>query len=229
MNLHARLAAIAEMVPYGSRVADIGTDHAYLPVYLLEKKIISLAIASDVCRGPLNIARKTVQQRNSTDRIELRLGNGLDVLTPGEVDTIIVAGMGGATIIEILRSRPQIMESLQRLILQPMAASAALRRWLIMNQWIIIDEQLVLEDGRLYEIIAAKPGDSKIEEPILYDIGPVLWQQKHPLLKMHIDKLIDKLVHIIQEMRLSQTAVNTDKFQQYVAKHKKLEEMRACL
>lgn len=217
------------MIPYGARVADIGTDHAYLPVYLVEKEIIPMAIASDVSEGPLSIARKTVQQRNFTDRIDLRLGNGLDVITPGEVDVIVIAGMGGSTIVEILNSRLSITKSLQRLILQPMAASAVLRFWLIMNQWTIVDEQLVIEDDRLYEIIAAQPGESQLEDPILYDIGPILWHRKHPLLIMHLDKLIDKLNIIIQEMKLSQTAVSTDKFQQYVAKRKRLEEMRACL
>ena len=131
MHLDKRLQAVASFVPQGAAFADIGTDHAYLPVWLLEKGIIASAIAGDIAAGPCQAARTTVAMHGAAAAISVRQGSGLAVLKPGEVDCIAICGMGGSTISSILAADMPIALSVRRLILQPMAGAAALRRWLV--------------------------------------------------------------------------------------------------
>jgi len=146
LKLVGRLAALAELVPRGSRVADIGTDHAYLPIELVQEHIVASAIAGDVHLGPWKAAKEHVDALGLTQRISVRLGDGITVLSPGEVDVVIIAGMGGQTIIEILIGKPEVTKSLKRLILQPMVAANTVRSWLNENQWGVVDERLVQEE-----------------------------------------------------------------------------------
>jgi len=178
LNLGERLTAIAERVPKGAVVADIGTDHAYLPVYLLQQGLISHAIAGEVNEGPYRAACQIIDRLNLSKQIDLRFGSGFAVLKAGEADTVTIAGMGGTTIIDILTAHPSVTSELRKMILQPMIGASLVRQWLVQNGWYITDETLVEEEGKLYEIIAAEQGDSPILEPVLYEIGPVLWAQK---------------------------------------------------
>jgi tRNA (adenine22-N1)-methyltransferase len=229
VKLGNRMAAIAAMIPAGSRVADIGTDHAYLPVYLVEKGIIPGAIAGDIHQGPYRSALATVERAGLESRITVRLGDGLAVLAPGEADTAVIAGMGGTNIIEILSARPEVTRSLARLVLQPMLAAGTVRRWLVMSGWRLVDEALAEEDGRIYEIIAAEQGTSDELEPILLEIGPVLWSRRHPLLKAHLAGLIAQARRIVGEMAGSAQAVNSAKYREYQEKITLLEERYECL
>jgi len=229
LKLGERLLAIAAFVPVGARMADIGTDHAYLPIYLLQKKHIISAVAGEVNKGPFSSAQEAIKSVGLQDEISLRLGNGLDVLSPGEVDVAVIAGMGGATIIDILHGRPQVTRSLGQLILQPMIAASLVRRWLFENNWCISDEALVKEEGRLYEIIVAKPGSSDELEPILYEIGPVLWRNRPVLLKEHVENLIVQAKRILTEMSISDRAQALPKFREYAKKIEQLEAKLACL
>lgn len=230
MRLGERLSAIAALVPTGASMADIGTDHAYLPINLIQKGIISRAVAGEVNSGPYQSAQDAIAAVGLQPKISLRLGNGLAVLSPGEVDVVVIAGMGGATIISILTAQPVVAQSLKRLILQPMIAAAAVRRWLTEHNWHIVDEALVREEGKLYEIIAAEQGPAPEElEPIMCEIGPVLWQSKPPLLKTHIEWSIDQAKRILQEMSASATAPNSAKYNEYVDKIKQLEAKLICL
>jgi len=229
VKLDNRLAAIAAMVPAGSKVADIGTDHAYLPIHLETAGITSGAIAGDIHQGPFQAALAAVRRVNLEDRISVRFGDGLAVLSPGEADTAVIAGMGGATIIEILSTQPEVTASLSRLVLQPMLAAPALRRWLVANGWRLVDETLAEEDGRIYEIIAAEQGKSAEMEPILLEIGPLLWSRRHPLLKAHLAGLCVQMKRVVAEMAVSASAVNSAKYQEYQEKIALLEEKHACL
>ena len=229
MKLGERLGALASFVPVGARLADIGTDHAYVPIELVEKNIAISAIAGDVHSGPFQAAKENVKNLGLEHKISVRLGNGLAVLSPGEVDTVVIAGMGGSTIIQILSSEPVVTKSLKRLILQPMVATGMVRRWLAENTWHIIDETLVEDDGRLYEILVAEQGDSPIIEPILYEIGMILWEQKPKFIKRHIESLIAQTQRVLQEMSGSENAQKSFKFQEYTEKLKQLEAKRQCL
>ena len=156
MKLTDRLLKIASLVSKGKKIADIGTDHGYIPVYLLNKGIIPFAILADVNKGPLENACKEVRHSNLTDKTDLRLGSGIEVLKKGEVDEIIIAGMGGILISELLEANKEVAHSVDKLILQPMQAQEELRKYLLSNGYEIVNEVLVKEDFRIYEIIETK-------------------------------------------------------------------------
>ena len=229
MKLGERLKTIAAMVPKGAVLADIGTDHAYLPIFLVEQGIVSRAIAGDVHKGPYLSAKSTVLEAGLQDGISVRLGDGLEVLTPGEADVIAIAGMGGPNIVDILSSRPEIISEVKRLILQPMIGAAQVRHWLTDNGWRLIQEQLVEDEGRLYQVIAAERGKGELTEPILAEIGPLLWQERNPLLRRHIAELTSHLRGVLRAMSESREAVNSAKYQEFVGRLKDLEEKYKCL
>lgn len=229
MKLSGRLAALTAFVPQGARMADIGTDHAYVPIDLVQKNIAISAVAADVHIGPYQAAKDNIESLGLDNKISVRFGDGLAVLSPGEVDTVVIAGMGASTIIEILNSTPEVTSSLSRLILQPMVATGTVRRWLSANKWRIIDEALVQDDGRLYEILVAEQGMTVIVEPIMYDIGMVLWDNKPELLTLHIENLIAQTERVLHEMATSDTARNSLKYDEYFERRKQLEVKRQCL
>lgn len=192
MKLTDRLLKIASLVDKDKKVADIGTDHGYIPVYLLNKNIINYAILGDINKGPLENARKEVVKNNLLDKVDLRLGSGIEVLKPNEVEQIIIAGMGGILINEILMANEEVAKTTEKLILQPMQAPEELRRFLYQNGYEIIDEHLVREDHRLYEIIVCKYENLPPQEidPIYYEVGKKLIDKKDPLLKDFIQNKI---------------------------------------
>jgi len=229
LKLGSRLAALAAFVPQGARVADIGTDHAYLPIELVQKNIAISAVAADVHIGPYQAAKDNIAGLGLNNKISVRFGDGLSVLSPGEVDTVVIAGMGGNTIIEILTSNFEVTCSLSRLILQPMVGTGTVRRWLSANKWRVIDEALVRDDGRLYEIVVAEQGVSVLTEPIMYDIGTILWDNKPELLELHIENLIAQTERVLHEMAGSNTARQSSKYNEYLVRREQLEAKKQCL
>lgn len=219
---------MAGFVPRGTRLADIGTDHAYVPIELVQENIIVSAVAGDVKVGPCQAAKEHVEGLKLEQKISVRLGDGLAVLSPGEVDVVVIAGMGGQNIVDILKKGSEVITSVKRLILQPMVAAASVRRWLDKNGWYIIDEMLVQEE-RLYEIIVAERGDSPKYEPVMYEIGQKLWDDKSPYLILHVDQLIALTKRILREMSLSSNARGSTKYQEYTERLKQLEDKRKCL
>ena len=161
MHIDRRLETIANLVPQGCVLADIGTDHAYLPVWLLEKQRIARAIAGDIAAGPCQAARTTVAQYGQHEHLEVRQGSGLKVLSSGEADCIAIAGMGASTIISILEDDMEVAQSAELLVLQPMAGAASLRAWLCSHGWQLAAEELVDDAPHFYEIIAAKRGPAR--------------------------------------------------------------------
>lgn len=155
MNLDKRLGTVAALVRPGARVADIGTDHAYLPVYLVQMGVCPTAIASDIGKGPLEAARHTVTAAGLTDKISLRLGDGLAGIAPDEAEDIVIAGMGGETIAAILQAAPWVKNPALRLILQPMTRAEDLRRFLLINGFSVLEERLIQDGRHLYPVLAA--------------------------------------------------------------------------
>lgn len=155
VQLDSRLSAVAELVRYGKRFADIGTDHAYLPVYLIEKGIIDSAIASDLRIGPLQNALDAVSQYGYKDKIELRLSDGLDNIKSGEAEEIAVAGMGGLLIAGFIEKTKWLQNSDIHLILQPMTHAEDLRKTLWDNGFEIDRERVAKDKDKLYIIISA--------------------------------------------------------------------------
>ena len=158
LTLQPRLALLASLVPQGASIADVGTDHGYLPVYLLQKGAIAHAIASDINALPLEHARRTAAEYGVTQGIDFRLCAGLDDIAPQEVDTVVIAGMGGETIIEILKNAPWTRE--KTLLLQPMTKPELLRVWLTENSYAVTREHLVRDKDTLYAVLSATGGES---------------------------------------------------------------------
>ena len=153
IKLGSRLQTIASFVPQGSRLGDIGTDHAYLPVYLMQNGIIDWAVGVDIHKGPYESAQQTIRMYGLEERIVIRLGNGLAPLKAGEIATLVIAGMGGTTILKILQSKPQVLQGVSTLILQPQGAEARVRQEVTIQGWKLKDESLVEEDGRVYSVM----------------------------------------------------------------------------
>ncbi|MGA9226061.1 MAG: tRNA (adenine(22)-N(1))-methyltransferase TrmK [Mesobacillus sp.] len=182
-KLSNRLEAVANNIPQGARLADIGSDHAYLPCNVVKKGIVPGAIAGEVAEGPYQSALEQVQSENLTAEISVRKGNGLDVIQPGEVDCITIAGMGGTLISNILDRGKTKLDGVNRLVLQPNVGSFAVRSWLIDNGWELMREEILKEDGKIYEILVAERGEPlkpfqqrNLEAGILF--GPFLMGEK---------------------------------------------------
>lgn len=177
IKLSPRMQALANTVPSGRPMADIGTDHGRLPLYLVEQGIVPFAIASDRIKMPIAALKSQVRALGWEDKISVRLGDGLTVLAPGEVETIVLSGMGGMTMIEILERCPQVVQTASRLVLQPQRSIPVVRQWLASHHWRIADEALVLDEGRYYEVLCADQGEMALTEKEM-NFGPVLLQKK---------------------------------------------------
>ena len=141
----------------GDCLADIGTDHGYLPVEACLDNIVKKALACDYYPGPLSKAEANIERFGLKDRIEIRLGYGLNPVKPGEADCAVISGMGGMLIIDILEADKEVAKSFKRLIVQPQHDIPAVRQYLHDTGFRIIDEVLVLEKHRRYTVIAAEP------------------------------------------------------------------------
>jgi len=206
VKLSARLACAARHVPAGSAVVDIGTDHAYLPVYLLENGIAGRVVAGEVRSGPYGIAAGAVRAAGLEDQIEVRLGDGLQIISPGEVNVVVLAGMGGRTICEILNSGRAVLDGLERLILQPMRDAPMVRRWLVENNWRMIDEEMVFEDNHYYVIIVAGPGREKITDSMALELGPRLLENRSPVFRRFLLKKRADIAAVLSELQTSRGA-----------------------
>lgn len=158
-ELSKRLQTIASFVQPGSRIADVGTDHGFLPIYLLEQGIASQGIAMDIRRGPLSRAQDHIAEAGLETKIETRLGNGLEKLMPGEADTVIVAGMGGPLMLDILRAGSHVFDDVDRFILSPQSDWRGFRLGLEKLGLQIIREEMVCEDGKYYVIMETVHGE----------------------------------------------------------------------
>ena len=150
-----RLCAIAGMVTKGNRLADVGCDHGYLSIYLVEERIVPSAIAMDVRPGPLSRARENISRYGLEDYIETRLSDGLTKLEPGEGDTLVIAGMGGPLMERILNEGAKVREGFQELILQPQSDLPHFRHFLSEIGWEIVREEMIKEDGKFYPMMKA--------------------------------------------------------------------------
>jgi len=199
MELKGRLRLVADMVPSCRIVSDVGTDHAYVPIFLIEREVCKKAIATDVRTGPIDKARKNILQYKMEDCIDTRIGDGLEPLEDDEIDIIIIAGMGGLLIRNIISNSFEKAQKAKRLILQPMNAIEVLREWLYKNGFNISDEGLAKEDGKIYNVLAAEwTGLSKHYEEVYYHIGKKLVEKRDPLLKEHLERKlrqIDKAIN----------------------------------
>ncbi len=195
-----RLKCIADRVK-GNIAADIGTDHAYIPIYLIENGIVSRVISSDVRQGPLNIAEENIKKHNLSDKIETRLGDGLSVLKEGEADTVIIAGMGGQLICDIIETNINIARK-SKLVLQPMNSQYELRKYLIEKNFKITNEDIAVEGFKVYNIIDAENGkQEKFKTDFEYQFPSYL--SDHKYFKNLYDKKYREFTKVIKGLKKS--------------------------
>ena len=194
-----RIKAIENFVQSGCVVADIGADHGYLAIELIKSGRAAKVIATEKNIGPFEALSKNILGFN---RIEARLGDGLQVLSAGEVDTICIAGMGGALIEKILDDSPEVVKSARQLILQPMNGVKKIRKWLAENDWAIADEDLAEAGGIIYEIICAERNPAP----------KVFKRENSPLLVKFLAQRAEKLEKVLSEMKKSSEARQSEKF-----------------
>lgn len=186
MELSKRLTAVAGLVTEGASVADIGTDHGYVPIYLVKNKIADKVIAMDINRGPLERARMHIIGYGLKDKIETRLSDGLKEVTPGEVDTMIAAGMGGGLVIKILEEGKEVVDKLDACILQPQSEIIKVRKYLASHGLVIEAEDMVEEDYKFYPMMRVVHGKPEVYEEYEYLYGKKLLENRHPVLKKYL-------------------------------------------
>lgn len=208
MQISKRLEAVAGMVTSGSFLADIGTDHGYIPIYLIEHKRIPKAIAMDVNRGPLEKAKEHIMQAGLQDKIETRLSDGLEKLKPDEAESILIAGMGGPLTVRILSEGAGKLGACRELILQPQSDLKAVRAYLEGEGWKIVREEMVQEEGKFYPMMRAVPGEKSKMTPIQLRFGPLLLANRHPVLKDYLlrEQRINEKILASLEGQESETA-----------------------
>ncbi|RDU24340.1 tRNA (adenine(22)-N(1))-methyltransferase [Anaerosacchariphilus polymeriproducens] len=183
MRLSKRLSAVANMVTNGNRVVDVGTDHGYIPIYLVRKMRIPSAIAMDINKGPLERAKGHILEYGLESYIQTRQSDGVKALKDNEGDTLIIAGMGGGLVIKILDEGKQVLSSFQEFILQPQSEIFQVRQYLQENGYRILEEKFLQEDGKFYTIIKAIKGAMETLSPVYLKYGKQLLENKDPVLK----------------------------------------------
>ena len=225
MRLDDRLQAVADFVPSGCRVADIGTDHAYLAIELYKKDSSRFVIAADKNAGPCDAARRTIREAGLADAIEVRQGDGLGALKAGEVNTVCIAGMGGKLIADILEAQPEIFEGLEYAVLQPQNAALYLRQWLYEHGWHIEDERLSKADGRIYQIMLARPGETAMPGQMELFAGPVILRRRQELFSEYIKGLIEGQERIAAGLRQASSSSAADGLSRVTEQIIKLKEL----
>lgn len=225
-SLSPRLRAVADLVPRGARLADVGTDHGQLPVWLVRQGLISQAVASDLRPGPLSRGQALAQRWEVADRVSFRLCDGLNAIAPEEAEVITIAGMGGETIADILDAAPWTKEGDRRLILQPMSGMDGLRRYLSGNGFSIIKEVLVPEGETLYVILLAQPGEMEpLTEGEIW-VGRQTWDMESPLRSLYLDQELKKLSWAAEGLTRSQRAEDGVKREQFERAAREVAQMK---
>lgn len=191
VELSARLKALTQMVTVGNRVCDVGCDHGFVSIYLVQAGISPGAIAMDVRSGPLSRAKEHIMQWELNDYIETRLSDGVEALRIGEADTLICAGMGGRLMMKILTEGDEKCRAFQELILQPQSEIMQFRVFLRDAGYIILEEDMVEEDGKYYFLMKAAPATKKgagemVVPPVYDQFGKDLLLRKHPVLLRYL-------------------------------------------
>ena len=202
MELSKRLQAVAGLVTEGASVADIGTDHGYIPIYLAENKISTKLIAMDVNKGPLERATIHIKASHLDHMIETRLSDGFEALKAGEVDTVITAGMGGGLVIKIMTDYPEITDSIKCFILQPQSEIHKVREFLYENNFVAVEEDMIEEDGKYYPMMKVMHGrecEKYEEEEFFY--GRHLLRNAHPVLKEFLNRELGLKTEIINNVK----------------------------
>ena len=189
VKISNRLTTAAALVTQGYTLADVGTDHGYIPIYLLQQKKIPSAIAMDINEGPLERAKEHIALYGLQAYIQTRLSDGVAALKPGEVEAVLIAGMGGGLVMHILKDGEKVCQSAKELILQPQSEIEHVREFLREEGYTLLAEDMVYEDGKFYPMMKVQYQGENVEELKLSDLyGGLLLQNRHPVLKTFLEK-----------------------------------------
>lgn len=212
IQLSKRLEAIVAMAASGANqesqgrgglcVADIGTDHGFVPICLVERGIVAKAVAMDIGKGPLQKAREHVRASGLEGKIQLRLCDGLAALSPGEADIAVITGMGGMLMLRILREGGHVRESVGHWVFSPQSELGLFRHGLEGLGLAIRDEAMVEEDGKYYTVLAAGPGAMHYDEEFRYQYGDLLIRKKMPVLWEYLKKEERQLQNIQKQLQM---------------------------
>lgn len=218
MQLSKRLQAVADMVPKGSKVADIGCDHAYVSLYLVQNDIAETVIAMDVNKGPLEKAKENVEKYGCGDSIALRLSNGAMELRQKEVDVLLIAGMGGGLVQKILSDSIGIVKECRALILQPQSETANVRKYINYIGFHIVEEKILIDEGKFYMMFRAEKikNDSQLVEKISeteYKYGKLLLEKKDGCLYEFLKREKKKYEQILGQLEKSDMDKNKEQYE----------------
>ena len=216
--LSPRLLLITQAAKGGRAVLDIGTDHAYVPIYMVLKQGAKRAIAADINKGPLKRAEENIKKFGLCDKITTRLSDGLKEFEPFDADTVIIAGMGGTLIAKILDDSPQMKKEGIKFVLQPMTAEDELRRYLEKNGYKITDEFMTREGEKLYTVITAETGTPKKCEEVFYHVSKKLYEKKDGLFRLFLERKINEFKKVNDGLKKAEKSDENNKRAEYAQK-----------
>lgn len=208
LNLSERMLMAARMVRRGNTVADIGTDHAYLPAYLVLNGIAPKALACDVRKGPLNNAEKTVEQYGLSNKITLRLSDGFDKIESHEADDFIMCGMGGTLMEELVSRTDWLKDKSKRIIVQPQSHAEDIRRFFVQNGFEILVEDACIDSGKIYCAMAAEYTGIIKEKPFSYIYTGELPKCNKPEARLYLENILSRLKTKLEAEKIHGTAEN---------------------
>lgn len=207
VTLDRRLKQVVAYIPEGSVLADIGSDHAYVPCFAIQQGIVKRAIAGEVNRGPMEAAQAQVALIGATNEIDVRLGDGLAVLEEDEATCVTICGMGGSLISSILEAGKTKLGAVERLVLQPNVDGQHVRVWLLSNGYRLVEETIVEENDKVYEILVGERGEETVyktgeerEWQLLF--GPYLVESRPDPFKLKWRREADKLDYVLGQMEV---------------------------
>ncbi len=229
MEISERLRTVASFVKNGTTVADIGTDHGYVPIYLYQEGAIKSAVACDINKEPIRRAQKNINMYRLSNVIETRLGAGLEPLKMGEAETIIIAGMGGMLMIGIMdESRAKTLAA-KELVLQPQTDIDRVRKYIHSIGFRIDDEKMLKEDGIYYTVIRAVHGEEKYENEADYIFGKINIDNKSPALKDFLDNTMRKNANVMERLKAADTENSRIRLKEFEDYDKLCREVYECL
>lgn len=231
MNISKRLIRVCEHVPKCSCIADIGCDHGYVTIYLLQRDTCKRVIASDINEGPLEKAKENSVYLGCFDKVDFRLGGGFQVIKEGECDAAVISGMGGHLIKDIIIEDEAKFKALKKAVLQPVQNPEALRKYLYDSSYYIEDEDLVYDEGKYYQIIVVdltKTCNYNDVPEINYEISPMLLSKGGAVLKDYLNYNINEAQNICNSIK-EDTRNAIERKEQLKARIAKLKEMLICL
>lgn len=202
MELSKRLQAVADLVSPGGTVADVGTDHGYIPIYLIETGKSTKALAMDVNAGPLLRASEHIREHGLDEQIETRQSDGVKKLQPGECDCVVIAGMGGGLAIKILEEGETVFRSLKEMVLQPQSEISKVRAYLNTHGYAIVAEDMVYEDGKFYPMMKVINGQASAYTELELRYGKGLLENRNPVLKEFLTKELKVKSSILQNISM---------------------------